>query len=166
MRIALLALAVVLAVPAVANAASRWVPFRSAPFDLPAGSRCPFELRGDIVRDEERIRTLSTYADGSPAQQEVHGLLVVRYTNVATGESIQRNLTGAALIDLRPDGTLARITLVDGHLAVGLGAGDPGGPEFLVLAGRDFAADFAPGGTRTVTFGTGTVENVCETLGG
>lgn len=164
MRIVLLALGIVLAAPAVAGAASPWQPFRSAPFDLPAGSRCSFELKGDIVRDKERIRTLSTHSDGSPAQQEVSGQLVVRYTNVATGESIERNLTGDALIDLRPDGTIARIALVEGHLAVGLGAGDPGGPAFLVLAGRDFAVDFAPGGSRTVTFGTGTVENVCETL--
>jgi hypothetical protein len=165
MRTFVLVLAMFLAVPASAGAASPWQPFRSAPFDLPAGSRCPFELTGAIVRDKERIRTLSTYADGSPAQQEVTGLLVVRYTNVATGESIDRNLTGDALIDLRPDGTIARFTLVEGHLAVGLGAGDAGGPAFLVLSGSGFAVDFAPDGSRTVTTGTGTAENVCQTLG-
>ena len=159
MRVVLVTLAVFLALPAATQAASPWQPFRAAPFELPAGSRCPFALTGEIVRDRERIRTVE------PGRQEVKGLLVVRYTNVATGESIVRNLNGDALIDLRPDGTIARITLVHGHLAVGLGAGDPGGPAFLVLHGRDSVVDFAPGGTRTITFGPGEVENVCETLG-
>jgi hypothetical protein len=152
-RVILTALCLIAALPAAANADSPW-----PPFDLPAGTRCPFELSGDIVTDKERIRTVDA------GRQEVKGQLVVRYTNVATGASITRDLTGDALIDVRPDGSIARIALVHGHLAVGLGAGDPGGPAFLVLQGRDFAVDFAPDGTRTVTFGTGEVENVCQTL--
>jgi hypothetical protein len=157
-RLFLTAVCLLLAAPGVASAKSPWQPFRAAPFDLPAGSRCAFELRGDIVRDKERIRTLAG------GQQEVRGPLVSRYTNVSTGESIVRNLAGDALIDLRPDGSIARITLLHGHLAVGLGATDPGGPAFLVLSGRGFAVDFAPDGRRTVTFGRGTVEDVCRTL--
>ena len=159
MRAILFAVVLVLAVPAAAGAASPWQPFRAASFVLPENSRCPFELRGDVVRDQERIRTVE------PGRSEVKGLLVVRYTNVETGESVVRNLNGDALIDQRPDGSIARLTLVHGHLSVGLGASDPGGPAFLVLHGRGFAVDFAPGGTRTITFGTGTVENICETLG-
>lgn len=158
MRVLLVAVCLVLAVPAAAVAKSPWQPFRSAPFDLPAGSRCPFELKGDILFDREKIRT------NSPTQQEVKGPLVVRYTNVATGESIVRDLTGRALIDTFADGS-SRFTLEHGHLAVGLAATDPGGPAFLVLTGRGFTVDFAADGTRTVTPGRGTIENVCETLG-
>ena len=158
MRVFLTAVCLLLAAPGVAAAESPWQPFRAAPFDLPAGSRCAFELRGDPIRDKERIRTTET------GRQEVRGLLVVRYTNVATGGSTVRNLTGDALIDTRPDGSIARIELLHGHLAVGLGATDPGGPAFLVLSGRGFAVDFAPDGTRTVTYGRGTVEDVCSTL--
>jgi hypothetical protein len=157
-RVLLIAVCLVLVVPAVAVAKPPWQPFRSAPFDLPAGSRCPFELKGDIVFDRERIRT------NSPTQQEVKGPLVVRYTNVATGRSIVRDLTGRALIDTFADGS-SRFTLKHGHLAVGLAATDPGGPAFLVLSGRGFTVDFAADGTRTVTPGRGTIENVCETLG-
>lgn len=164
MRVFVVVVCLALAVPASAAAASPWQPFRSSPFDLPAGSRCPFELRGDIVRDRERVRTTRAFADGTPAQQEVRGPLVVRYTNVATGGSILRTLTGDALIDLRADGSIARFTLVHGHLAVGLGAGDPGGPAFLVLRGRGFTVDFASDGTRTIGLGSGQVENVCRTL--
>jgi hypothetical protein len=53
---------------------------------------------------------------------------------------------------------------VHGSLAVGLGAGDPGGPAFLVLSGRDPTVDFGSDESRTVTEGRGTVENICETL--
>jgi hypothetical protein len=53
---------------------------------------------------------------------------------------------------------------VHGHLSVGLAATDPGGPAFLVLHGRGFAVDFGADGSRTITFGRGSVENICETL--
>ena len=48
-------------VPAVASAASPWMPFRAADFDLAAGSRCPFPLSGRVLEDRERIRTLATF---------------------------------------------------------------------------------------------------------
>ena len=131
---ATVALAVVTALmlaPAVARPASPWQPFRSSPFDLPAGARCSFPLSGRIVEDRERIRTLSTFADGTPQRQEVAGPLIVRYTNMATGASALRNLTGDARFDHGADGS-STITLVGGHLAVGLAASDPGGPTFLV----------------------------------
>jgi hypothetical protein len=155
--------AAALAAPASALATSPWQPFRAAPFDLPAGSRCSFPLSGRIVEDRERIRTTEVAADGSPAQQEVKGRLVVRYINQATNESIERDLTGTALIDFAPDGSFS-FTLLRGSLAVGLGATDPRGPAFLVLSGRDFVVDFGADGSRTITDGTGSVENVCETL--
>jgi hypothetical protein len=157
-RAFVIAVCLVLVVPAVAMARSPWQPFRASDFDLPAGSRCPFELKGEVLFDRERIRT------NSPTQQEVKGPLVVRYTNVGTGESVVRNLTGRALIDTFADGS-SRFTLLHGHLAVGLAATDPGGPAFLVLSGRGFTVDFAADGTRTVTPGRGTIEDVCRTLG-
>jgi hypothetical protein len=112
-------------VPAVASAASPWMPFRAADFDLPAGSRCPFPLSGRVLEDRERIRTLATFPDGSPSRQRVKGPLVVRYINTASGASVVRDLTGDAFIDTHGDGSFT-FTLRNGHLAVGLGAGDPG----------------------------------------
>ena len=152
-----------LLVPGVAAAASPWMPFRAADFDLPAGSRCPFALSGRVLEDHERIRTLATFPDGSPSRQRVKGPLVVRYINVDSGASVVRDLTGDAFIDTRSDGSF-RFTLTHGHLAVGLGAGDPGGPAFLVLSGRGFTVDFAADGQRTVTPGRGSIENICQTL--
>jgi hypothetical protein len=162
-RVLIAALCCAVAIPATAGAASPWQPFRSSPFDLPAGSRCPFALSGRIVDDRERIRTTQTNPDGTPAQQEVRGRLVVRYINARTGASVVRNLTGDALVDTHPDGS-SQVTLLHGHFAVGLAATDPGGPAFLVLRGHDFIVAFAADGTRTITFGTGRVENICQTL--
>jgi hypothetical protein len=152
-----------LAAPAAAGAASPWQPFRASPFDLPAGSRCPFALSGRVVEDRERIRTTRTNPDGTPAQQQVRGRLIVRYSNADSGASVTRNLTGDALFDTRADGS-SRITLLHGHLAVGLAASDAGGPAFIVLRGHGFTVDFAADGTRTITYGTGHVENICQTL--
>ena len=162
-RSVVVALCCALAAPVAAGAASPWQPFRSSPFDLPARTRCPFPLSGRIVQDRERIRTTQTNPDGTPAQQEVRGLLIVRYINQDTGASVTRNLNGDALFDTRPDGS-SRFTLLHGHLSVGLAATDPGGPAFLVLHGQGFAVDFGADGSRTITFGHGSVENICETL--
>ena len=162
-RFAAIALCAALVAPAAALGASPWQPFRASPFDLPAGSRCAFPLSGRIVEDRERIRITETNADGTPAQEEVKGRLIVRYINGDTGESVVRDLTGDALFDIRQDGS-SRITLLHGHLAVGLAATDVGGPAFLVLSGRDFVVDFAADGRRTLTLGTGDVENICTTL--
>ena len=157
-RSIIVAAALALVAPASALATSPWQPFRAADFDLAAGTRCDFPLSGRVQEDQERIRTLS---DG---RQEVKGPLVVEYINQDTGASVVRDLTGTAIFESFPDGS-SRFTLVHGSLAVGLGAGDPGGPAFLVLSGRDFIVDFGADGSRTVTPGRGTIENICETLG-
>lgn len=156
--------AAVLAGPVAADPPGEWMEYRSADFAVPAGARCPFALTGTVIEDAERIRTLDTYPDGAPRTQEVAGELVVRYANADTGRSVDRNLTGTALLDVRPDGSLHRITLVGGHFAAGLRAGDAGGPAFLVFTGSGYAVTFEDDGTRSVTDGHGGVENLCVTL--
>src|SRR5690242_9431998 len=68
-----------------------WVPTSTPPFDIPAGVVCPFEVKGDIVADNERMRTLAAYPDGSPRVQDFAGRLVIRFTNVGTGRSVVRD---------------------------------------------------------------------------
>lgn len=162
--VVLVAIALLLS-PSKVSATSGWKPYRTPPFDLPAGARCPFPLSGRTLQDQERIRTLATFPDGSPQRQEVVGRLVVRYVNQATGAHVDRNLTGTAFVDYRLDGS-STLTLRGGHFAVGLAATDPGGPAFLVLSGHGHAVTFAPDGGRTLALGTGRVENICRTLAG
>lgn len=145
------------------TAAGGWSPYRTAPFTLDAGVRCPFALNGTPVHDRERIRTLATFADGKPRVQEVAGPLVVRYTNLDTGRSVRRNLTGRALVTYGTDGSFKE-SLKHGHFAVGLSATDAGGPGFFVLTGSGFALAVAADGSRTLSLGTGRVENLCTTL--
>ncbi len=140
-----------------------WSPYRTAPFTLAAGARCPFGLSGTPVRDRERIRTLATFADGKPRIQEVKGPLVVRYTNLDSGRSVRRNLTGRALVTYGADGSFKE-TLEHGHFAAGLSASDLGGPGFFVLTGSGFGLAVAADGSRTLSLGTGRVENLCTTL--
>ena len=149
--------------PALADQPGPWAPFQAASFTLEAGTRCPFTLQGTVLSDQERIRTLATYPDGSPRIQEVVGQLVTRFTNVETGESVVRNLTGTGIIEYGTDGSFT-LTLQGGHFAVGLAPTDPGGPAFLILTGSGFQVTFAPDGSRQLTYGSGTVENLCETL--
>jgi hypothetical protein len=140
-----------------------WEPYRTAPFRLAGGTRCPFGLVGTPVRDRERIRTLADFPDGRPKVQQVAGPLVVRYTNVDSGASVRRDLTGRTTISYGGDGSFTE-TLDHGSLAVGLAATDPGGPGFFVLSGTGFRLHVSAEGGRTVSLGTGRVENLCTTL--
>jgi hypothetical protein len=148
---------------AMAGKPGPWAPFEASSFTLEAGTRCSFTLGGEVLTDRERIRTLETYPDGSPRIQEVVGQLVVRFTNLDTGAFIVRNLTGTGIIEYGTDGSLT-LTLQGGHLAVGLAPTDTGGPAFLIFTGSGFDVLFAPDGSRHVTFGSGQVENICQTL--
>ena len=142
---------------------SPWSPFEAPSFEAPAGTRCQFDLGGEVLSDHERIRTLETYADGSPRVQQVVGQLIVRYTNLDTGESVTRNLTGNGIIEYLPDGSFT-LTLQGGHFAAGLAPTDAGGPAFLVFTGSGHSLRIEPDGTRTVTYGSGPVEDICQTL--
>jgi hypothetical protein len=146
-----------------ANAASQWEPSPSSDFEVAAGTRCPFTLRGTVIADGEQIRTLETYPDGSPRLQEVVGLLVVQFTNVESGASVQRNLTGTAFVEYPEDGGFI-LTLVGGHMAIGVPPSTPGGPAFLIFTGTGFSLDLNADGSRSITYGEGQVENICDTL--
>ncbi len=142
-----------------------WTPYRSQGFDAPPGTRCSFGLRGEILRDKELSRTLTTYPDGSIHLQEVIGPLVFRFTNTATGRSVVRDLSGTGLFDRGTDGSFT-LFLVGGHMGAGLAPNDPGGPALLYFTGTGHTLVQAADGSRTVIYGHGPVENVCKTLAG
>jgi hypothetical protein len=160
----LLGLIAALLIAGSATAGSPWTRLEARSFELPAGSRCPFTLRSDVLADDERIRTLQTDPNGDPRLQEVVGLLLVRYTNVESGQSVERNLTGTALVEFPDDGGFV-LTLVGGHMAIGLPPTVEGGPAFLVFTGTGLTLDLNADGSRTITYGNGQVENICDTLG-
>lgn len=150
------------AVPASASSPDPWQPFHAQPFTQPAGAACPFALHGDIVTDHTLVRTLQTYPDGSPREQEFAGPLVIRFTNLSTGTSVQRNLTGNGYFFYEPDGTILGHGL--GHIAIGIHAGNTSPPpgEYVLTGSFNFV--LRPDGTRDFTIQGGTVENLCDTL--
>jgi hypothetical protein len=147
---------------AMADSPNPWQPFHEEPFTDPAGLVCSFALHGDIVEDHELVRTLQSYPDGSPKEQEFVGPLVIRYTNLSNGVAVDRNLTGTGFFFFDPDGTIRGDGR--GHIGLGVHIGNTTSPAGeWVLTGRfDFV--LAADGTRTFNVQGGTQENLCETL--
>ncbi|MCO6010708.1 hypothetical protein NE236_37695 [Actinoallomurus purpureus] len=143
-----------------ASATSGWEPYRAAPFTT-AGV-CPFTIHGDILRDEEEIRTVSTYPDGTPKVQEFRGPLVIRFTNESTGRSAVRDVSGFARLRHRKDG--GSVWHFDGGASVRVPAGSRAYPVgWYILQGR-FTLIVAPDGTRDFRSVHATVEDLCQTL--
>lgn len=150
------------ATPASASAPHPWQPFRSEPFTTAAGDQCPFAVQGDIVKDHELVRTLQANPDGSPKEQEFVGALIIRFTNLATGASVTRNLTGTAFFFTEPDGTVRGEGR--GHINIGVHSvnTDPPPGEYVLTGKYDFVLN--PDRTRDFHVQGGNVENLCETL--
>jgi hypothetical protein len=150
------------ATPAAASAPHPWQPFRSEPFTTAAGDQCPFAMHGAIVKDHELVRTLQTNPDGSPREQEFVGALIIRFTNLATGASVTRNLTGTAFFFTDPDGNVTGDGR--GHIALGVHSfnTDPPAGEYVLTGRFDFTLNADH--TRDFHVQGGNVENICETL--
>ena len=139
-----------------------WEPTSTPPFVIPAGEVCPFEVKGDIIRDREWMRTPATYPDGSPKVQDFAGVLVIRYTNTSNHKTVIRDATGTIRVYHLPDGT--RISQLHGHNAVPVKASNVGFPGGDYITHGDFVVIRHPDGNREIPVQLGTMENLCETL--
>jgi hypothetical protein len=147
--------------PGPPTEAGGWERYEAADFTSPAGDLCRFPLTSKVLFDAEYVRTPASYPDGKPKRQEYVGPLVVRLTNDATGASIQRDLSGRAVLTYDPDGSYD--FRLSGPAGVGFRPGDSLPRGFYVLRGYHVIR-FAADGTRTITVDRGTEENVCRTL--
>jgi hypothetical protein len=147
---------------ASASSGGGWEPTSTPPFVIPAGDVCSFEVKGDIVRDRERMRTPATYPDGSPKVQDFAGVLVIRYTNTSNHRTVVRDATGTIRVYYLPDGT--RISQLHGHNALPIRASNVGFPGGDYITHGDFVVIRHPDGGREVPVRLGTMENLCETL--
>jgi hypothetical protein len=137
-----------------------WEPYRTQPFDSP--NNCSFAIHGDIVKDEEEVRTDATYPDGSPKIQEYRGPLVIRFTNTGNGRSVVRDVSGYARLHFGRDG--GSVWHFDGGGSVGVPIGNTAYPAgSYILHGR-FVLTIGPGNTRDLRHVRATVENLCTTL--
>ncbi|MEU8541532.1 hypothetical protein AB0C52_16340 [Streptomyces sp. NPDC048717] len=143
---------------------SGWQPLHTAPFEQKAGDVCSFALKGDIVQDGERIRTLAWDTAGRPTVQQVTGPLTIRFTNESTGASVVRAVPGIATIQYHPDGS--QTWAGSGHMAVAFHSGNPyHAPGEYILNGR-IDLELHPGIGAELTSLKGTSENLCDTLAG
>ncbi len=139
-----------------------WKPYRTGAFESPAGQTCAFTLRGDPVKDREEIATWATYADGSPRLQTIRGDLRVRYTNVESGATVERDLFGVGTIAYGRDGSTT-LYLV-GPAAVGFKPTDPYPAGFYALDGFHVVYTAPERVTRQMVVDAGTEHDICGDL--
>jgi hypothetical protein len=140
---------------------SGWQRAPQPSFTVPAGALCSFTLQADTVEDQVITKVLATWPDGSPRDQVYVGAYYARFTNVETGASVTRNLSGEALVHWGQDGS------ADWYYAGPVGvAFFPGAPlaEGMYVLDGVFVVDYAADGTVTMPVHQGTEENLCKTL--
>lgn len=163
---AVLALAL-LTGPAAASApavpgADAWEPVPAPPFLLPAGEVCSFPVAGEYPVNEQRALVVRN-PDGSPRFEYITGRLVGRFTNVATGETVERELSGSGAFTYRPDGSFHLV--VFGGALVGFHGDDSPANVLQVNGPRSvLVVDFTADDQRTRTAQVGPYEDLCLTL--
>lgn len=158
--LAAVALTGVAAAPASADP-EPWLPYRSTDFVSPAGRNCDFDLS---VADEEEYRVDARYPDGAVRVYEFRGKLVSRFTNLATGASVTRDLSGHGWEELYPDGTTMRSLTGIGPFSIGFRTGDTYPRGYYRLDGlHSVTVDAA--GVRHMAVAVGDAEDICRTLG-
>ncbi len=164
--VALMAIAM-FALPAQAGGRTlgpeQWKPYTAQDFTSLAGVYCAFDLRVASVKDDEEVRVDARYPDGSVRVYEFRGTLVSRFTNLATGKSVVRDLSGDGVETLRADGKLESFGGI-GPFSIGFHASDPYPQGYYRLDGVHLVT-FDADGTRHMTVAFGPEENLCKTLG-
>ena len=117
----------VTAFPAAASAASAnsaaWTPVTYQSRDQAAGTVCSFELKTDFPTQGVEQRISATYPDDSPLRTDFRGPLIARFTNAATGASIDEDLSGVGSLFDFPDGS--SLWNVPDNIGVTIHPGDP-----------------------------------------
>ncbi|ACU74878.1 hypothetical protein Caci_6021 [Catenulispora acidiphila DSM 44928] len=116
-----LALATTSSTPA--DSTGGWTPVTYQPRDQAVGTVCSFELKTDFLTQGVEQRISATYPDGSPLRTDFRGPLVARFTNAATGASVDEDLSGAGTLVNLPDGS--SLWNVPDNIGVTIHPGDP-----------------------------------------
>ena len=145
--------------PEHSRAGGGWEPVHYEPYELPAGVRCDFPVRGEPIVNQVRKRVLETYPDGSPKREAYTGDLVMRITNLDSGAHTDVDASGDAVIEYREDGSM--IWYVKGPVLVGIGENGGNLPRGIWRLDGVYTVEFSSTGYRTVTMARGTTHDVC-----
>lgn len=110
------------------------------------------------------MRVDARYPDGAIRVNEYRGKLVSRFTNLATGESVVRDLSGRGFEELYPDGLTLKSFTGLGPFGFGFRDGDGFPKGYYRLSGLHSIA-LTRDGVRSMAVDGGPEENMCETLG-
>jgi hypothetical protein len=138
-----------------------WVRYHTPSFTAAAGDLCSFRLRSKVLFDREFVRTPQRFRSGDPRVEQYSGPLVVRLTNLHTGRSIIRNLSGYGVINYHRNGSYD--FRIHGPAGVGFHPGDSLAPGFYLLRG-DHLVRFTAKDKRIVVMDRGSEVNLCEKL--
>jgi hypothetical protein len=134
-------------------------PLPSDPLEFPAGLVCPFPV---LIEAATNKQTITTFPSG---RVMITGAFRGRVTNLASGESLELNMPGPAVLTTNEDGTIslkATGRTLFFFFPGDLGSGQPG--ALLSLSGHVeevLTGDFS----AVISFDhVGTSENLCETL--
>ena len=146
-----------LAGPAAAKAPVREF-IEHADFEFPAGEVCSFAVSVESLRGRGHSRVWEE--EDATVHTKITGSLVARLTNLATGESVVRNLSGPVDQWEHPDGTATVINR--GHTLAWLTPAE-GGPALWAQAGT-ILWSVDEEGLFSVVRQTGRTEDLCATL--
>ena len=126
----------------------------------PAGYVCAFTVTAEPIREDLRVR-YHYDAAGNVDGYQATGQLIAKITNVDTGKSVVRNLSGPGTVTFNADGSYDAV--VEGDFLVFFLAQDDPSHALLLLSGRTVLHG-APDGAKTLIAQSGQVENLCDTL--
>jgi len=131
-------------------------PFTIPP-DGPGSPGCSFAVKVDPLSNKEKMTTFSNQAS------IISGGLKVRFTNVITGKSIDRNVSGPTMLKPQPDGSLIVITGGPSFYWFSTPGAAPGQPLLALFYGKT-VAEFDSGGNFHFLDAKGKVEDICAAL--
>ncbi|WFE22939.1 hypothetical protein O7621_06325 [Solwaraspora sp. WMMD937] len=143
-----------------------WVPVPSAPFEQEAGITCDFPIRGEPVLDRVVKMVLATYPDGSSKREIYTGALIYRITNTSTGESVEVDISGTSVLNIRPGGSYSNNVTwrVWGPILLGMHGGKGNYPRGMYVPNGIYTVDVSKSGYRTLRFTVGSAHNICDDL--
>jgi hypothetical protein len=131
-------------------------------FAVAGGQACSFPVTGKAVVNRFATTTFSADENGDVVQLAT-GHLVFRFTNVATGRSVDINISGPGKATFHPDGSMTQEAFGVWYWLFPGGANLPGDLSLFLSRGR-LVVETTSTGERTITSQVCELEAICAML--
>jgi hypothetical protein len=126
--------------------------------DTQGNNPCSFPVQVNVTTNKEVVTTFAQ--KGSATSVHISGALMVQLTNMTTGASIDRNISGPTHLTYNADGSITQIALGQQLWVFDPGVA-PDLPRLVVISGRTVSL-FNPG--FALLSRTGAYEDICAAL--